>query len=284
MKWWLLTFSIAMFILREEIPGSWWMILASLIMFLLLPSSKKKKRREKKEKNRKEEDLAVQKFEEYKNEVFNHLFGWEEHNGIVECKIKTDVIGETKYYLTFLREADWTTKYPSNKFPVHRYKHSFIIDVKEGNDSSYHTWAFKPLTPASGVIELFPKKRFCIGDVIARIDTRMTPEQLDDLLDKERIAAKIKEQYRIKQLEKIVRQELIESGELFGEQPKRPPIPREIVDAVYKRDGGRCVYCGATENLQLDHIIPFSKGGATSLENLQLLCQKCNIEKSNKIG
>ena len=92
------------------------------------------------------------------------------------------------------------------------------------------------------------------------------------------------EEYRIRQLEKIVRQELIDSGELFGDEPKRPPIPREIVDAVYKRDGGRCVYCGSTQNLQLDHIIPFSKGGATTLENMQLLCQKCNVEKSNKIG
>lgn len=92
------------------------------------------------------------------------------------------------------------------------------------------------------------------------------------------------EKQRIYNLEKIVRQELIEKGLLYGEQTKRPPIPREIVDAVYKRDGGRCVYCGSTENLQLDHIIPFSKGGATSVENLQLLCQKCNLEKSNKIG
>lgn len=105
-----------------------------------------------------------------------------------------------------------------------------------------------------------------------------------ELREKAEIAERIKEKYRRRQLEKIVRQELIDSGELFGEQPKRPPIPREIVDAVYKRDGGRCVYCGSTQNLQLDHIIPFSKGGATTLENLQLLCQKCNIEKSNKIG
>lgn len=102
--------------------------------------------------------------------------------------------------------------------------------------------------------------------------------------EKEEIARKIKERYRRRELEKIVRQELIDSGELFGDKPKRPPIPREIVDAVYRRDGGRCVYCGSTENLQIDHIIPFSKGGATTLENLQLLCRKCNIEKSNKIG
>jgi hypothetical protein len=102
--------------------------------------------------------------------------------------------------------------------------------------------------------------------------------------EKAAIAKKLKERHRKRELEKIVMQELIDSGELFGEQPKRPPIPREVVDAVYRRDGGRCVYCGSTENLQLDHIIPFSKGGSTTIENLQLLCQKCNLEKSNHIG
>lgn len=113
---------------------------------------------------------------------------------------------------------------------------------------------------------------------------RLLYQQAQQEREKVSIALRIKEKYRRQQLEKIVRQELIDSGELFGEQPKRPPIPREIVDAVYKRDGGRCVFCGSTQNLQLDHIIPFSKGGATTLDNMQLLCQKCNIEKSNKIG
>lgn len=107
-------------------------------------------------------------------------------------------------------------------------------------------------------------------------------EQINN--EKSEIASKIKAKHRRQQLEKIVRQELIESGELFGDQPQRPLIPREVVDAIYSRDGGKCVYCGAIENLQLDHIIPFSKGGATSLENLQILCQKCNLDKSNKIG
>ena len=102
--------------------------------------------------------------------------------------------------------------------------------------------------------------------------------------EKEEVAAKLLERQRRRELEAQVRQELIDSGQLFEDKTKRPPIPREVVDAVYRRDGARCVYCGSTENLQLDHIIPFSKGGATSLENLQLLCQKCNIEKSNKIG
>lgn len=102
--------------------------------------------------------------------------------------------------------------------------------------------------------------------------------------EKAEIAAKLKEQQRRRELEKQVRQDLIDSGELFGDQTKRPRIPREVVDAVYKRDGGRCQECGTTEDLQLDHIIPFSKGGATTVENLQLLCGKCNRAKSNKIG
>ena len=102
--------------------------------------------------------------------------------------------------------------------------------------------------------------------------------------EEQRLKEKIKARQARRELEKKVRQQLIDSGELFGEETKRPKIPREVVDAIYRRDGGRCVYCGSTDNLQLDHIIPFSRGGATSIENLQLLCQKCNLEKSNKIG
>lgn len=101
--------------------------------------------------------------------------------------------------------------------------------------------------------------------------------------EKQQVAERIKERHRKRELEKLVRQELIERGEIMVEA-KRPPIPKDIADAVYQRDGGKCVYCGASENLQFDHIIPFSKGGATTIENLQLLCQKCNLEKSNHIG
>lgn len=109
-------------------------------------------------------------------------------------------------------------------------------------------------------------------------------KELDIQAEKNRIAEQILRRQMKHELEKEVRQELIDNGKLFGDAPKRPRIPQEVVDAVYRRDGGRCVYCGSTENLQLDHIIPFSRGGATNVDNLQLLCQKCNLAKSNKIG
>lgn len=109
-------------------------------------------------------------------------------------------------------------------------------------------------------------------------------ERENELYEREQIKTSILEKKRKRDLEKEITQELIDSGELYPEANKRPPIPKELVDAIWNRDGGKCVYCDSTENIHLDHIIPFSKGGATCLENLQLLCQKCNLEKSNKIG
>lgn len=96
--------------------------------------------------------------------------------------------------------------------------------------------------------------------------------------------AKINKRIEKRKAERIAREALIAEGVVFDNAAKRPTIPRDVVDAVWIRDKGKCVYCGSTENLQLDHIIPFSKGGATTIENLQLLCQKCNVQKSNHIG
>jgi len=63
----------------------------------------------------------------------------------------------------------------------------------------------------------------------------------------------------------------------------RPPIPQGVKKAVWARDGGRCVYCGDASNLEFDHVIPYSKGGADSVENLQILCRRCNRSKGANI-
>jgi hypothetical protein len=59
----------------------------------------------------------------------------------------------------------------------------------------------------------------------------------------------------------------------------RRPVPRELRRAVWERDGGRCVDCGADFELQFDHVIPLALGGATTVDNLQLLCAPCNQRK-----
>lgn len=54
---------------------------------------------------------------------------------------------------------------------------------------------------------------------------------------------------------------------------------------VLMRDGARCQLCGANvqtgATLQVDHKVPWSKGGETVIENLQILCDQCNIGKSD---
>ncbi|WP_278420548.1 HNH endonuclease [Stutzerimonas kunmingensis] len=61
-------------------------------------------------------------------------------------------------------------------------------------------------------------------------------------------------------------------------------IPTSVKLEVWARDGGKCVTCGATDELHFDHVLPYSKGG-TSLkaENVQLLCARHNLSKSAKI-
>jgi hypothetical protein len=65
---------------------------------------------------------------------------------------------------------------------------------------------------------------------------------------------------------------------------RRRIIPTQVKLQVWKRDGGRCVICGATDELHFDHIVPFSKGGTSLVaENIQLLCARHNIEKRDRI-
>jgi 5-methylcytosine-specific restriction endonuclease McrA len=67
-------------------------------------------------------------------------------------------------------------------------------------------------------------------------------------------------------------------------QTSRKPTSRQQIQ-VLMRDGATCRICGARpENgatLEVDHIIPWSKGGETVLENLQVLCKHCNRTKHN---
>ena len=59
----------------------------------------------------------------------------------------------------------------------------------------------------------------------------------------------------------------------------RTYIPAYIRKLIFIRDKYRCVKCGSKKNLEIHHIIPHAKGGSSRLENLQLLCQRCNRMK-----
>ena len=58
---------------------------------------------------------------------------------------------------------------------------------------------------------------------------------------------------------------------------------RALYRRVLERDGHRCVLCGATDHLTLDHIVPKSKGGPRTEHNFRTLCKPCNQAKGAKL-
>jgi hypothetical protein len=61
-------------------------------------------------------------------------------------------------------------------------------------------------------------------------------------------------------------------------------IPSSVKLQVWVRDGGKCRLCGTDEDLHFDHVIPYSRGGSSATtENIQVLCGRHNLEKSDKI-
>jgi 5-methylcytosine-specific restriction endonuclease McrA len=64
----------------------------------------------------------------------------------------------------------------------------------------------------------------------------------------------------------------------MGRRNKRK-VPRDVRAHVFAHDDWRCVYCGAVDNLTVDHKVPRSRGGTNHFANLQTLCEECNAVK-----
>jgi len=84
------------------------------------------------------------------------------------------------------------------------------------------------------------------------------------------------------------RLELAEDLDVEAAPPESLPHTRMIPSAVklevWQRDKGRCVVCGAENNLHFDHDLPYSKGGTSlTARNIRLLCARHNLSKSDKI-
>jgi hypothetical protein len=85
------------------------------------------------------------------------------------------------------------------------------------------------------------------------------------------------------------RLEAVEGEEDLSLPAPDRPSPRRIIPTsvkleVWKRDGGKCVRCGANDDLHFDHDLPFSLGGTSmTATNVQLLCARHNLEKHDSI-
>lgn len=75
---------------------------------------------------------------------------------------------------------------------------------------------------------------------------------------------------------------VIQNKRRFHRWRARPSFTAAQRVEVYARDGGACRHCGSIQNLSIDHIVAWSKGGAHSLENFQTLCRSCNSRKGDR--
>ena len=65
---------------------------------------------------------------------------------------------------------------------------------------------------------------------------------------------------------------------------RRRVIPTNVKLEVWQRDGAKCSICGSIDELHFDHILPFAKGGTSmTAANVQLLCARHNLAKSDRI-
>ena len=66
----------------------------------------------------------------------------------------------------------------------------------------------------------------------------------------------------------------------FVRIPYRGPVPLTR-RAVFARDGGRCVYCGGSAT-SIDHVVPRSRGGTHTWDNVVAACRRCNHTKADR--
>jgi hypothetical protein len=91
------------------------------------------------------------------------------------------------------------------------------------------------------------------------------------------VTRKQRDRARIERAQAMVSQGFTNSG------ARRGSIPDDLKQFVWTRDGGQCKSCGTTTELQFDHVIPVTLGGASSAENLQILCGPCNRRKGARL-
>lgn len=126
---------------------------------------------------------------------------------------------------------------------------------------------------------LHPKTNFVIKVVLYRTD----------LYEENTFERKI-EEFNESDIEKAIKEISSKRGSYYLNRNvwdsickvERGKVTNKVRFEIYKRDGYRCKMCGVKsdgKNLEIDHIIPISKGGTSESYNLQTLCKECNKKK-----
>lgn len=241
------------------------------------------------------EDARVEmnKTATFVRENFNHQASMKRVQESMLCKY--EFIEDSEYFRIISLEEEDTVSF-NREFDKSKDNYSWInkndalISLKADNAFGFSLDGRTIIkSPVSGIFEFDKNKMIGYKEEICRIRKypQCEKENVISELEREEIKKNIYKKERKKMIERETLDELIEEGKIFNVYTKkegnRSTIPMDIATAVWNRDGGKCCFCGSNENLEFDHIIPISKGGATTFRNLQLLCKNCNTKKSDNI-
>jgi hypothetical protein len=128
------------------------------------------------------------------------------------------------------------------------------------------------------LLSCFDRKKYWIyKDRIYSSDPSLEAGEVQALVD----AKELKRQRAIGRARVVVSSRPVTPS--APDTPARLAIPSDVKMFVWQRDGGECVECGSKDELEFDHIIPLSMGGAKTARNLQLLCAPCNQSKGGNL-
>jgi hypothetical protein len=199
-------------------------------------------------------------------------------------KIQKDYLSELAGVLFNLNNLESAKGLTVDLYPVFSWK----LKIPIGSGMEARIIEYDLRIPISNSDPLEGPIFFGEGQVIYFRDRLFVSERIPkSTLDREEIVLRVKkaiydEESELNSLRSTVAN-LEAAIEYKKSGPRRDPIPEDVKLVVWTRDGGACVHCGSKENLHFDHIIPIAKGGNNSEANIQILCQTCNLKKSDKI-
>jgi hypothetical protein len=129
-------------------------------------------------------------------------------------------------------------------------------------------------------MELFPADSFDVGSMLSQLHAA-------GFVDRYEV-----DSIKVLEVVNFIKHQDPHYKEKASELPPRPGtenfmrasgVTRLQRQRILERDGNACIHCAAKDALCIDHIIPVSRGGDSSDDNLQVLCSACNTKKGNKL-